>query len=138
MEHPIDEKTLELFNDSFESCVHHPGFLERFYEIFVNASPEVRDKFKNTDLEKQVRMIKQSLLLLTMACLGTKEIDEELARLGQKHGRDGLKIGAHLYELWLDCLLQAVSEFDPKWSDAVGNSWRKMFDAFIFAMKSYS
>ena len=59
-------------------------------------------------------------------------------RLGQKHGRGGLKIGAHLYELWLECLLQAVSEFDPKWSEAVGHSWRKMSGAFIFALKSHS
>ena len=112
--------------------------MERFYEIFFAASPEVRDKFKATDLEKQIRMIRKSLLLLTMACLGTEAVGEEMDRLGQKHGPKGLKIGAHLYDLWLDALVQAVSEFDPRWSEAVGDSWRKMFAPYISKLKSYT
>lgn len=112
--------------------------MERFYEIFLDASPEVRDKFKATDLEQQIRIIKKSLLLLTIACLGTEAVNEEIARLGHRHGSQGLKIGAHLYDLWLDALLQAVSEFDPRWSQAVGDSWRTMFDPYISRLKSYS
>ena len=89
-------------------------------------------------MEKQIRIMEKSLLLLTIACLGTKEADEEIARLGQRHGPQGLRIGAHLYDLWLDALLQAVSEFDPRWSQAVGDSWRKMFAPYISRLKSYS
>jgi hemoglobin-like flavoprotein len=134
----MDERTLELFNNSYESCVRHPRFLKRFYEIFLEASPEVREKFKGTDFEKQVRIIEKSLLLLTISCLGTKAVDEEIARLGERHGPQGMKIGAHLYDLWLDALLRTVSEFDPKWSQAVGDSWRKMFEPCITKLKSYS
>ena len=96
----MDEKTLELFNSSFEVCLGQEGFMERFYEIFLDASPEVREKFTDTDMEKQIRIIKKSLLLLTMACLGTEAVDEEIVRLGHRHGPQGLKIGAHLYDLW--------------------------------------
>ena len=60
----------------------------------TRVADQLRQKLEGlADLEKQIRMLRQSLLLLTMACLGTKEIGEELTRLGQKHGRDGLKIG---------------------------------------------
>ena len=83
-------------------------------------------------------MIRQSLLLLTVACLGTKEVDEEIARLGLRHGPQGLQIGAHLYDLWLDCLLHTVSEFDPRWSHTVEDSWRKMFGPYISKMKDFS
>ncbi len=138
MRHHLDEKTLELFNSSFEACLARAGFLERFYQIFIESSPDVREKFKATDLKGQARMVRRSLLLLTMASLQTEEIDQELARLGQSHGRDGMGIGAHLYEIWLDSLLQAVTEFYPAWSPQVEDSWRRMFDPYLAALKSYS
>ncbi len=138
MKEHLDERTFELFNNSFEACVGQPRFLERFYEIFINSSPEVQEKFKATDLKRQVRIIRKSLLVLTMASLGTEAVMEEIAHLGQTHGREGLKVGPHLYDLWLSSLLQAVSEVDPGWSRDVENSWRKMFAPYITALKSYS
>ncbi len=134
----MDERTLELFNRSFEACVGQAEFLKRFYEIFIESSPEVRAKFKDTDFVKQNRVLKKSLLRLTMAAAGTASAGEEIASLGRQHGREGLRIGADLYDLWLDCLLRAVSEFDPKWSPEVGDSWRKMFGRYISILKSYS
>ncbi len=138
MKHHLDERTLELFNNSFEACVAQPGFLERFYDIFIGASPEVQDKFKATDLKRQIRILRKSMLVLTMASLETSEAAEEIARLGQSHGRHGMRIGPHLYDLWLDSLLQAVKEFDPEWSNGVADSWRKVFAPYITTLKSYS
>ncbi len=138
MGHHLDEKTLELFNRSFETCVARPGFIERFYQIFIASSPEVRDKLKDTDLKKQARIIKKSLYVLTLASIETEEVRQELASLGHSHGREGMRIGPHLYELWLDCLLQAVREFDPGWSEDVSSSWRRMFGPYISTLKSYS
>jgi hemoglobin-like flavoprotein len=134
----MHEDTLELFNNSFEACVLRAGFLERFYQIFIDASPEVRDKFTNTNLAEQVRVMKRSLLLLTVASSGAEGVDEEIVRLGQKHGPQGLAVGAHLYDLWLDSLLQAVREFDPRWSPQVEESWRRMFIPYIDALKRFS
>ena len=138
MKHRLDETTLELFNNSLETCLSQPNFLKRFYEIFVGESPEVQDKFKATDMKKQIRILRKSMLLLTMASLETEGVDEEIARLGQSHGRQGMNIGPHLYELWLKSLLQAVSESDPAWSPTVGDSWRKVFEPYLNTLKSYS
>ncbi|HYK89820.1 MAG TPA: globin [Acidobacteriota bacterium] len=138
MKHHLDEKTLELFNDSFETCVAQPRFLERFYEIFIGASPEVQEKFKDTDFKEQIRVVRKSMLMLLMASFETEEVAKEIARLGQSHGRHGMRIGPHLYELWLNSLLQAAKEFDPRWSQGVEASWRKMFDPYINTLKSYS
>ncbi len=134
----LDEKTLELFNRSFESCVARLGFLERFYAIFVGSSPEVRDKFKHTDLRTQAQIVKKSLYILTMASCETEEVREEIARVGWSHGREGMKIGMDMYDLWLGCLLQAVREFDPRWSQEVGEIWRQMLGPYISRLKEYS
>jgi hemoglobin-like flavoprotein len=133
-----DERTVELYNDSFESCVSSEGFLPRFYELFIGSSPLIREKLKNTDLKKQVRILRKSLYVLTMASLGTDEAEQEIVRLGESHGRHGLNIQPFMYDLWLDCLLQAVSEYHTGWNAEVEQSWRVMFAPHIARLKSYS
>lgn len=134
----MDESTLEIYNDSFEACIGNPGFLPRFYAIFIAASPEIGERFRHTDLRRQYRVVRKSLYVLTLASAGTPEAALEIARLGASHGRSGMHIAPHLYDLWLQCLLQAVSEFDPSWSERVERSWRQMFEPHIAALKAFS
>ena len=48
---------IELFNDSLDRCLRRGGFFERFYELFLASSAEVRDKFLGTDFRRQRRML---------------------------------------------------------------------------------
>ena len=93
----MDEKTLEIFNDSFEKCLSNEAFLPRFYELFTASSPEVGEKFSQTDILRQSKILKKSLYILTMATVGTEESRNELIRLGNSHGVQGMKIPAYLY-----------------------------------------
>jgi hemoglobin-like flavoprotein len=129
------ERILELYNDSFEHCLAQEGFLPRFYELFLASSPEVVEKFKHTDLNRQARILKKSLYVLTMATVGTDEALGELERLRQSHGPRGLDIPPRFYDLWLDCLLRAVEEFDPNWNPEVEQSWRRMLTPPIAALQ---
>lgn len=134
----MDERSVELYNDSFEYCMSRAGFLPRFYDLFVASSPEIREKFKDTDLKRQARMLRKSLYVLTMASVGTYEGQQEITRLGESHGRHGLNIEPFMYDLWLNCLLQAVSEYDINWNAQVEQSWRQMFAPHIASLKSFS
>jgi len=134
----LDDRTSEIFNDSFQRCLSKSGFFPRFYELFLNSSSEVKDKFKDTDFKKQARVVKKSLYLLTMVSTGAVEARAEIERLGQTHGREGLKVDPYMYDQWLTCLLQAVREYDIGWTPEVEKSWRKTFLSHIEALKSYS
>lgn len=134
----MDEKTLGIFNDSFEYCLSKEGFLPRFYNLFMESSPEVREKFRNTDIRRQSRILKKSLFVLTLVSAGTDEAREELIRLGNSHGAQGMKIPAYLYDLWLECLLQAVREFHTNWHPEIELSWRKMLGPHLAVLKSFS
>jgi hemoglobin-like flavoprotein len=134
----MDEKTLEIYNDSFEYCLSKEGFLPRFYELFMESSPEVREKLRDTDIQRQAWILKKSLYVLTMASVGTDEARNELIRLGKSHGPEGLKIPAYMYDLWLDCLLRAVKEFHTAWHPEIERSWRKMLGPHIAVLKSFS
>lgn len=134
----MKERTIEVYNDSFERCVANPNFFIRFYALFLDSSPQVKELFKGTDLKKQARIVKKTLYSLTMASVGTAEALQEIKQIGRSHGRDGMRISTELYDLWLVCLLQTVKEFDRNWTPEVEASWRKMLEPHIETLKLYS
>lgn len=127
---------LEIFDDSLGRCYADSRFLERFYQLFLEASPEARAKFQGTDMAQQRRMLKASLVLMMLAA-GTKiEGMVHLERIAAEHGESGHAIPAPLYDVWLDCLLKAVREFDPDGDEQVLQAWRHVLEPGIAFMKS--
>jgi len=95
----------------------------------------VAKKFERTDMRKQARMLKTSLYILMLASEQTERV-AHLSRLARLHSRSGLDIGPELYDLWLERLLQAVEEFDPKFDAQVDTAWRHLLQPGIDFMKS--
>jgi hemoglobin-like flavoprotein len=131
----VTERDIELFNDSLERTSGTP-FLERFYALFVASTPEVAEKFAHTDFRQQRRAVKLSLYMMMSAALGHAEGDVHLTRIGQRHGRTALAIRPELYDLWLECLIQAAREHDRKFSDETERAWRAVMERGIAVMKS--
>jgi hemoglobin-like flavoprotein len=137
--HHVSERELELFNNSYERCIGNlrlPGFLNRFYEIFLSSSEEVAEKFVNTDFKKQTHAIKASLYFLMMACTGAPEAREHLEKIADSHNRTKLDIRTELYDVWLSCLLQAVEEYDEYLDTEVEIAWREVLGHGIEFMRS--
>jgi hemoglobin-like flavoprotein len=132
----MNERDNELFNDSYERCLTRSGFLERFYAIFVASSDEAAAKFAHTDLQKQIRMLKVSLYMLMNAAGTLPEGTAHLERIAELHSRKRLDIKPELYDLWLECLLKAASEFDPSFRDDIAAAWRNVLAHGIRVMKS--
>lgn len=131
----MNERDVELFNDSIERCSGKPDFLRRFYALFLASSDTVARKFEHTDLRKQARLLKTSLYILMLAS-GESERIAHLERLARLHSRTGLDIQPELYDLWLDRMVQAVSEFDPLFDAEIETAWRRVLQPGIDFMKS--
>jgi hemoglobin-like flavoprotein len=127
---------LERFDDSLSRCYADPAFLERFYEIFLEASPEARAKFAGADLARQQRMLKASLVLMMLSADDKPEGKVHMERIAALHSKAEHDIPARLYDVWLDCLMRAVREFDPEVDDAVIEIWRRVLAPGIAFMKS--
>ncbi len=126
----------ELFNSSYDRCQSKPGFLERFYEIFLGSSEEVAEKFQHTDFARQTQVLKASLYMLMLASLGTPEALQHLERMAQLHSRTQLDIRPELYDLWLNCLLKAVGEFDRSFDEQTEGAWRRVLQHGIDYIKA--
>jgi len=123
------------FNDSLERCSALPSFLAAFYERFVSASPEVAAHFSGTDLRRQASMLRASLYLAVYASFGRDEWTHHLERIAELHSRRKLDIEPRLYELWLECLLETVAEYDPEFGPEVADAWRTTLEPGIEFMK---
>jgi hemoglobin-like flavoprotein len=131
----MNERDVELFNDSIERCSGKPEFLRRFYTLFLASSDAVAKKFKHTDLQKQAAMLKSSLYVMMLAGSESEKV-VHLEGLAKRHSRTELDIKPELYDLWLDRLVQAVEEFDPLFDAETGAAWRHMLQPGIDFMKS--
>ena len=131
------DRAAELFNDSLERCTARDEFLDRFYDLFLASSREVAEKFRQTDFPKQKRMLKASLYMMILMADGKTEIQGDLQRIAKRHSRTDLDIRPELYMLWLDCLIQAAREFDPRFTPETEMAWRRIMERGIAFMQSH-
>ena len=125
---PGDSASVETFRESVKRCLARAEFMKDFYDRFLASSDEVREKFRNTDLDKQRQMVADSLYLMAVAGQSPGREGSiawsEMSRLAERHAQSNRDIRPALYDLWLDCLLQAARQHDPEYSPAVEAAWR--------------
>jgi hemoglobin-like flavoprotein len=135
---PVERQLVQSFLASLKRCLDVPGFIESFYQRFVSSSEEVREKFRNTDLQRQARMLSDSLYVLAVAVQGQagSPATGDLPRLAERHSRRDLDIQAPLYDHWLACLIETARVHDPQFGPEIEAAWRATLGAGIDYMKA--
>jgi len=95
-------------------------FFESFYQQFLK-DPAIADAFSQTDMSRQVGMLRKSFFHL-VAFYVSHEPSAELERIAAIHSKIG--IAPEYYDLWLDALVETVREFDPNCDLATELAWR--------------
>ena len=135
---PNSRDSAELFNDSLERIKTIPGFFIRFHTLFLASSGEVREKFENTALTRQVDLLRTAFYYILLASRGDHAARALLEPVAMRHSRHALNIRPELYNLWLDSLIRAVAECDPRFSPEVEQAWRVTMESGIrFMMNHY-
>jgi hemoglobin-like flavoprotein len=128
------EQAVEVFEGSLTRCLEAGDFMGAFYERFMGASEEVRERFAHTDFDKQKRVLKESLYLMSRACLGHAEGLEHLESVARSHSRRYLDITPSLYQVWLDALIVTAGEFDGEFSESIETAWKQLLQPGIERM----
>ena len=131
----LDRNLIARFEASLAQCLVDQAFLTRFYDLFVESSPAVAEKFHGTDFQRQRRATAASLYVIVLALEQGEAATLYLNQIARQHGRGNLDVRPEMYEAWRDCLLQAVKEFDPLFSDEIEQAWRKVADFAIDFMR---
>jgi hemoglobin-like flavoprotein len=129
---------VKAFRESLGRCLATPNFMHDFYDLFIASSPEVREKFKDTEFARQARVVTDSLYIMAVVAeskedaIGWRELD----RLAARHAHTELDVRPALYDAWLDCLLAAARQHDPQFSADVEDAWRRTLAPGIEHMRS--
>lgn len=127
-----------LFDQSYErvlkTSLNGRDFFEAFYDHFLSSCDDVRDKFKHTDMDVQRKMLKKSFYSL-LVFYASNSADDYLNKMVCKHSEKGVNIPNHMYDQWLDCLVDTVKEYDTQCDSEIALAWRLVLSGGVTYMK---
>jgi hemoglobin-like flavoprotein len=131
----LSKEQIARFDTSLARCLAEEAFLNRFYELFVESSPAIAEKFRDTNFERQRRAMGASLYVIVLALEQGKAAMIYLDQIAKQHGHEDLDVPPEMYDAWRDCLLMSVKEYDPMYSDGIEQAWRMAADFAIEIMR---
>jgi hemoglobin-like flavoprotein len=133
----MNPQQVDQARDSLSRCVKQTGFLDRFYELLMASSDEIKAKFETTDFDRQMKVLQDSLFVMMVAAGTTSGMaHKELAKLAERHNRNSLAIKPEWYKNWLDCLMKTVAEVDPEYTPELDAAWRESLRGGIELLSS--
>ena len=109
-----------LFGPNVSADSHaSDGFFEQFYARFL-THPAVAELFAETDMERQVQMLKRSLFQL-VAYYVSGQPTSELRRITEVHAR--LNVSGAMFDDWLEALIDTVADVDHQADEATLLAW---------------
>jgi len=124
-----------ILNDSLQRCLANERFISIFYELFLDTSDEIREKFKNSDFERQINMMQKSLNTIISVSESNWESDKFLSEMAKKHKQ--LDIKPEHYELWENSLLATVAQCDQQYNEEICEAWKHILHRGIEFMQLY-
>lgn len=113
---------IQVAQGSLERCNAAPQFCATFYQLFLESSPVIPPMFAATDFEQQCKQLRHGLgLLLAYARHDNPVL---LERVALRHARRDLNARPDLYPLFVESLLKAVAQHDPKYGPELDHAWR--------------
>ena len=127
----------KLLNISYQRAVSpdSEAFFKRFYKK-LNKDPQIAALFSNTDMDRQIKILMQSMTLVT-SFAATMKTSKEMNKIAKIHGKDKMNLPAEMYDIWLDCLVDTVKERDPEFNSQIETAWRVVMAPGIAHMKSF-
>ncbi len=120
---------MENYDDlqqSYGRCLREKNFIERFYEIFMVAHPDIKPMFDKTDFNTQRLALRRGISAAIEHASGSRLTERTVKQMADVHSRHGrVPVAPSLYRYWVDSLVQAVAETDPQVDDALLERWRK-------------
>lgn len=110
---------------SYGRCLRAGGFIERFYEIFLDSHPEIAPMFAKTDFQHQRLALRRGISVAISHAAGSSIVRRGTAEMAQAHSRQGrTPVRPSLYGYWVDSLITTIGEFDPEANPALLQRWR--------------
>ena len=125
-----------MVTQSFGRCCLAENFFDTFYDVFLASSPEIPPHFANTDMVRQKKVLKNSLVFVIMFGKGRQYAKEVVDDLAVKHSHRELDIKPHLYDFWLQSLIESIRRHDSEFCGELATGWSVVVSKAIERMRS--
>ena len=132
-------KEPDLVSRSYGRCLAEGNlFFDRFYDYFLKSDPRIMPMFRNTDMEKQKKLLRAGINYAIMYTTDSGHSSSEMAlsRIRKSHSQTNLNISPNLYPLWISSLIHAVKVTDPKFTPELDEAWQKVLSASVEYIKA--
>ncbi|MDH5527114.1 MAG: globin [Nitrospirota bacterium] len=111
---------------SYQRILTAGNFGDCVYQRFLESHPEVARRFAGVDMARQKFLLQRSLTVMMQHAAGLKGADAALDRIAGQHGPHGMSLPPFLFDYWIDALVGAVAECDPRCDMALEAAWRSL------------
>lgn len=127
-------ESVQAVSESY-ARVRGTGFAQQFYDRFLETDGEVRRRFAETDFERQRELFLHGVFALIDYARGSVTGQLAVRRLAKMHGPGELDIPLRLYDLWVQTLLETLSDRDPEWSPKLAAAWRAVLQPGVDVLR---
>lgn len=120
----MDSSEVEAVFQSYGRVCKEEQFFVDFYDYFMGSSQAIKNRFVDTDMSQQRHLLRNGIMQLVLYARGMP--DTKLRQLGSSHSRGGYAIAPAWYSLWMDALMQAVSQHDENYDATLDAQWRRV------------
>jgi hemoglobin-like flavoprotein len=127
---PINNKAKRVH----ESYIRAGGksFVSAFYKRLMETSDDIKKRFEHIDMESQADTLAHAIV---MSFLFVDKNHESATRclnnVRESHSRHNLNIPPHLYDVWLECMIETVGACDPHANDQLLTDWHEVMSMAI-------
>lgn len=111
-------------------------FFDSFYASLVDRETAIGQMFAETDMQRQNQLIQDGIAQLIAYAEGNATAETHIRALGRSHSRHFINVPPDFYPLWVDSLLTALREHDPKFNSQLADEWKKVIAPGIALMIS--
>ena len=120
---------------SYARIIGRRGFVERFYNVFLDSRPEIASLFKHTDFAAQEEQLKAAIHMAIQFPAGDKSACDALSRIRESHNRNHMQIKPEYYIHWLNSLVATIAEYDSEFDDELEGDWRRILQTSLNYIK---
>jgi len=133
-ENTFTESYARIFGTKIKIDEKGNQFFDVFYRRFSASHTDIAKAFKDSDMEKQKNNLKKSLLYGVNFIENSNSLDY-MHKIAVSHNKQHYNIKPEFYDLWMDCMIETVREFDSNFCDDIELAWRLAFAPCITYMK---
>lgn len=126
------QPVLDAVYHSYARCRLNDTVIDDFYRHFFSGTPQAAEKFKNTDMEMQKRLLDHAIRHMVLFFDNPSVITvAKMMTIAKSHAKSAMNIEPALYSGWREALLRALADNDPHFDPELAEQWHEVIDHTI-------